>query len=294
MRLYQILSVYSKCDHFYLDTRVYNEICGKNSKDTTLEDIDAIFAANEKTFVNFSNELVFSFKSSYDMFRLYQLPARHAGSILKVKDIIKKVTGKKLCSLLLVGSYARNMASETSDYDFLAICDEKIKHIQNQDGKKIEVISYTTEEFKNALSEEDEFVLWGLKYGLLLYDNDYLRYFFPSRDNTFFKLKKRKKDLLERLVYRASLSISSQNISAMSVRIDDLKKQIMRSSVIALDCIPKSSPEIPEQFKKSINNGELADEIIRIETTKYIAEQQFEESFKTLRKFYFTWLRDRL
>ncbi|MDY0278818.1 MAG: nucleotidyltransferase domain-containing protein [Acholeplasma sp.] len=293
--LFELFSLYSNSENFNLDASTCSKSCGKyDNYRCFLKSIDAVITADEKTFINFNNELVFSFKKFYDMYNIYQLQYKDYISILKIKDDIKKVAGDKLCSVLLVGSHARNAANERSDYDFLVICDDKNKYNKKINDKKIDIISYTTKEFECAVSDEDEFVLWGIKYGLIIYDVDYLKFYFLFKDAKLLKLKKRKKELLERLVYRTSLTIGSRNTSVMYKRIEDLKTQILRSSIIALGSIPKSSPELPEQFEKNINNAELTEGISSVEIKQDFAEPQLVESFETLRKFYFEWLRERL
>jgi predicted nucleotidyltransferase len=288
------MSLYNKCERFYIEGKFCSEIFIDDRIKSSLININAISTAGDKVFINFENELVFSFKKSYDMLSLYNLHSRHINSILKIRDEIKKISNNKLLSVVLVGSYARNTASETSDYDFLIISDSEIVFKKTEQNKRIEIISYTPSKFENSLLSQDEFIIWGLKYGLVIYDNNYLNKFYPLNETKLQKLKKRKKELLERLVYRTVLSIGSCDTRTISTRIKDLKKQIMRSAIIALDCVPKSSPELPGQFKKCINDTQLSDRIIMIDSKEKFTKYYLMDNIDTLRKFYFEWLRNRL
>lgn len=292
--LRKIVAQYSKSDRFYFNIQAYYDLCETQDKANLLKKINAVYTTTDKAFLNFENELVLSIKKSNDIYNLYNLHESDTKSILAIKNDLKKITKNRLQAVLLVGSYARNTASEKSDYDFLVVSNEKIKYKKIISGKKIEVISYQTDEFIKSLLKEDEFILWGLKYGLILYDNEFLSSFFPLKDTNFIKLKHRKKELLERLVYRAGLSIGIDKTNVTSMRLNELKTQLMRSSIIALNYHPKSSPELSNQFKTYIDNPKITKGIIEITTGRNSTKQQLQESFEKLKTFYFEWLRKQL
>lgn len=292
--IHHIIEFYLENDRFYLTSDELNSACKNEELYSTLHNINAIVTYQNKIFLNFENELIFSIKKSTDIFNLYKLPIADINNILSIKEELINISKNRSYTIILVGSYARNKATENSDYDFIVVADEKIKYKKFSNDKKIEIICYDRPEFKKGITLEDEFILWALKYGLILHDNNFISQYYPTHDSYFSELKTRKKNQLERMVYRTSLSFGSNKINIISKRLNDLKKQIIRSSIIASDKIPKSSPEISQQARQYVFNPNICSMLSKPTAHNNQSYNELKEDFDSLRKYYFEWLRGQL
>jgi len=246
---------------------------------------NAVLEDSRRLFLNFDCNLISSTKKTYDVFKLSELPKESVASIRQIVDAIKQDLKSNLKNITLVGSQARNLASSGSDYDFLIISRRKLEYRRYEVERSVDILQYTPAQFKKSLSKDDEFALWALKYGLTLYDNDYIEQCYPKKLVSFEELKKRKKQLLERLIYRTHLAFGSDRVSIISKRLKKLNSQVLRSAIIARGGIPRSAREIEAQFFEGVDVLFEIDQF-EFDDSNWNSLEDLESAFECIKSFY--------
>lgn len=266
-----------------------------NEELSLLQRIRAVGVSGNKIYLDFSNQLVYSTRLYLDSLDLY---SRHPSTLADILSARKSIIGRSstnILSIILVGSYARGTESPSSDTDFVVISRRPLKRIKPQ-HKPADIIRYSPTQFTSSVYAGDEFVLWGLKYGLIVFDAFYLQKNFLAEGAQLQGLIARKNSTIERLIYSIVLGLSTERWNILGPRIADLYNQILRLSILCNGEIPLSAKELFTQFK------EIKQQWARVpkfsDHNKLGLAQKDRATllqlFFSLKEFYYSSLRDRV
>lgn len=182
----------------------------------------------------------------------------------KIVDLLLRKY-KSIKAIILIGSAARNLTTEKSDIDFLIISTRRIKKIKihSNIGLKLDFILRTTKKFRNAYKNiDDELVIWSVKYGVVLYDNNFIRPFFNILPFNEAKTIVNKKKIMI-IKYIDFLLNNSSILSDRTFSENTMKIYYFLLRLILLNngYIPKSKNELYLQLKNKNMNIQIVEEL---------------------------------
>lgn len=194
-----------------------------------------------------------------------------------IKEVSSQITNKykSIKSIILIGSVSRNLNTIDSDFDFLVISSRKIKKIKIKKLKdyKLDFILKTTEEFKNEYNNNSELILWSLKYGIPLYNDNFLHKYrdynkFKNFKNiVIFKLQQIKKYI--DFIFEYEEILEEEDILYYFKKI---YYYLLRLYLYKNNFIPKSKPELLKQ----ISEHNLKDNLI-LSISDYLNKDKIEK-----------------
>ncbi len=145
-----------------------------------LEKKGIVIESNGTYKINFSNDISWAIKRLNDANKLYSLPENIKN---KIKEIIRKAVlffSWDLLVILVFGSSASMEIKKESDIDFFIILKEKRGGFLNSltsEDKNFNFIENDFEEFQGGYRSGDDFIVSILKNHILLFGEDYIRFF---------------------------------------------------------------------------------------------------------------------
>lgn len=260
-----------------------------------LQRIGAVGIRGDDIYLDFSNQLVYSTRLYLDSLDLYSRHPSALADILSAKNSIIGRSSTNILSIILVGSYARGTESQSSDTDFVVISRRPIKRIKYH-HKPTDIIRYSPIQFISSVYTGDEFALWSLKYGLILFDAFYLQKNFLAEGAQLKDLRSRKLAAIEGLIYSIGLGLSTERWNILGPRITDLYNQILRLSILCSGEIPLSAKELYAQFNKSKQQWDRVPEFTDHNNVRFAQTDSATllQLFFSLKEFYYSALRDRV
>lgn len=246
----------------------------------------------EKDFVyiNFSKKSNIYLKNLVDQLIFEKIDNNLQNEILFIKKELMKMNKNKIFTIFLIGSVARNTYKENSDIDIVVFhSGERIdipKFIISK--KKVQIISYNKEELKSKLYD-DEILIWTLKYGLLLYDKNFIfdGFIIKNDDIKIKKLIINKKIQIENLfiTFERFIEIKSKDKEVLFIILNKLKHLISRYLILLENKIPTSKHELKKElidYKKYTKFIDIYNEIDNANSSMQIVEIYFK-----LKKYFF-------
>lgn len=114
----------------------------------------------------------FRFKLWHDAERLYQLDNKDRGDVLDIVNHARHSLGDSLLCLWLVGSAAHSTLLSTSDFDFLAVVQERTLY-HTTASRDVNFVTLTEAEFRDRFDGRDAFLLSALHYGIVMFDREF-------------------------------------------------------------------------------------------------------------------------
>lgn len=130
----------------------------------------------KEIYINFNLESNVLLKKLIDQIKFERIDLKRQKEILYIKNLLLKENRNKIFSIFVTGSVARNTHNNDSDIDIVVIhSGEKIvrpKVVNNI--FKIQLITFSKEAFSLQYLDDQELLIWTLKFGLLIYDKNYI------------------------------------------------------------------------------------------------------------------------
>lgn len=233
-------------------------------------------------FVNFKNDKLYEAKIKDDQRLISTFCGKEFKQVLSELLTCHKAN---LSAIIVVGSFARGVASESSDLDLIIISKKRIRPKElscMHSTSQCDFISYSAEVFEKNIQLGNEFALWALKYGLVYFDRDFLQSLFPDHHVSCNAAFLAKIILLEKLFYQLRLSLYRQRSHIAKKKLDTIIKHMIRLELLKKDLLPKSSPELREQFL-SISGSKLLLEEVDGLLCKADYDHAYQYLFKTFR-----------
>lgn len=246
------------CSNIFSSTsyKKYDEFLISEIIDTKYSDMlikkKYLILENDKIYLNFQNEFISSYKKTYDIYKFQLLNYSTQEEIINVRDSILNEFKNRITSIILIGSAARNKLTLESDLDIIVVADDRIKKRLRDKLQvyKIEIQSYTKENFDYLFNENEEIILWAIKYGLILYDNNFIfKYYYQNKLNIGHRTIMNKRKLIEMLISDITNNLDIP-LSRIKFKIDRFVYQCARLFLIMQDIMPLSRNEIADQIEK--------------------------------------------
>lgn len=225
----------------------------RNEVDLLIEQ-KTLIQKNNDLFINFDKKSLIYLKKLVDQMKFEQIDLKLQNEILFIKNILFKEYRNRIFSIFVVGSTARNTSNLDSDLDILVIhSGEKIvlpkiaNHIIN-----IQVITYTTEKFSLEKLEDSELLIWALKYGLLIYDKNFIFkkvQAFRSLDyhNQIIQKKRVQIDYMCN-TFEVMLKSENENMKNTLDMLNKILHLVSRYIILLNGVFPLSRPELKKQI----------------------------------------------
>ncbi|MBE1446139.1 nucleotidyltransferase domain-containing protein [Paenibacillus sp. OAS669] len=206
----------------------------------------------EKIGLDFSNPLIGNAKITSDWLKLYKVcDALLYSEIVRIVNqlLLDKVS---IVSILLVGSVARGLYSEKSDVDIIVILNKKVKTDKlayKSVFRDINIVYRLKKQFHEAYLEGKEFFIWAIKYGLLLFDKNYIVNYYQNPINKIKKDEMQNKfSYINIIVPRIYDALLGNDLALGRKYIKKLIIQTARIILISKELVPKSRPELDKQL----------------------------------------------
>ncbi|WP_164702515.1 nucleotidyltransferase domain-containing protein [Aliarcobacter cryaerophilus] len=173
--------------------------------------------------------------------------------ILFIKKELIKINKNKIFTMFLIGSVARNTYNENSDIDIVIIHSGEEINIPKFiiSNKKVQIISYNKKEVKSKFNS-DEILIWTLKYGILIYDKNFIfnGFIIKNDDITINKLIIKKKMQIENLftTFDKFIELKLKNQEILYPILNKLKYMICRYLILLENKIPTSKHELKQEL----------------------------------------------
>jgi len=220
-----------------------------------------VISENDIVRLNYQNDFIIFLRKAYDIFKIQSLNSSAVIEIMNLRDVILKEKKCNIASIILIGSAARNMLKENSDIDIVLVADGRaIKRITQQlKIYKFELQFYTREAFDRLFKENEEIILWTVKYGLVLFDDNFIfSYYNQFKQNIGMQTIRKKRRLIDLLIRDIKNNLDNSE-KRIKFKIERLIFQCARMYLIMQDIIPLSRQEIPSQI--GITSPRLANKI---------------------------------
>lgn len=234
-------------------------------------------------YIDYFNSSNRYFKNFIDSVNFEEIDCNLKEEILYLKRYILNLNKNKINAIFLIGSVSRNKFEENSDIDIVLIhSGEKIELPKIFYNRKVQFIKFNN---KNILKDidENEVLVWTLKYGLLIYDKNYV---YNKLVHNPLKINFQKLIFEKRLQIEKTFALIDNLLRKDSLKenklLEDLFKVnhlIKRYIVLCKNDIPKSRPELQNQIKK--NNI-----ILDIELNKFPSHDEIINFYFSLKNFY--------
>lgn len=234
-------------------------------------------------YIDYFNSSNRYFKNFIDSVNFEEIDCNLKEEILYLKKYILNLNKNRIHAIFLIGSVSRNKFEENSDIDIVLIhSGEEIELPKIFYNRKVQFIKFNN---KNILkdTDENEMLIWTLKYGLLIYDRNYV---YNKLVHNPLKINFQKLIFEKRLQIEKTFALIDNLLKKGHLKenelLEDLFKVnhlIKRYVILYKNDIPKSRPELEKQIKK--NNI-----ILDIELDKIPSLDEMINFYFSLKKFY--------
>lgn len=231
------------------------DISEKNNDVDLLVKQKILVQKNNDLFVNFEKKSLIYLKMLVDQFKFEQIDLKLQNEILFIKNLLFKEYRNRIFSVFVIGSTARNVSNSDSDLDLLIIHSGKnitLPSIANR-IVKIQVITYSTKNFSLDKLEDSELLIWALKYGLLIYDKNFIFkkvQAFRSLDyhNQIIQKKRLQIDYMCN-TFEVMLKSNNENKKNILDMLNKILHIISRYIILLNGVFPLSRPELKTQIQ---------------------------------------------
>jgi len=263
------------------------------SEKINYEEFESVFLAKklalisgENIFLNFEHRFIRTLKKARDLYLIETLPPSVRGEIVFVSHNMLTKMKDDISTILLIGSAARGKLGASSDLDFFVILNRALGRdlLGHNKKSRIELQFSTRIGFGRLFRDRDELALWALKYGLIIYDDDYVfDYYLPSELQVGEKTVIKKRRMIQRLIDDIS---DSPNATEKRIRhkLTRLIFQMARYILILNDELPLSRSELPDQLMEYA--PELAKKISEFESKPVWDRDELLRCFYEFRSLY--------
>ncbi len=224
----------------------------------SLVNSNILIKESNKIYINFNYQSNVYLKKLIDQTKFEQIDQKLQKEILYINNLLFKENRNKIFSIFLIGSVARNTYSDSSDLDLVIIhSGDKIK-LPSLVNKMIQVqfITYSKTDFRLKNIERDEILIWALKYGLLIYDRNYLfkKTNAYTQHNDSIILKKRSQIDYICNTFETMLNEKTEYTKGMYSVLAKLLHLVSRYIILINEDFPLSRPELKDQVQQYDNN----------------------------------------
>ncbi len=220
-----------------------------------LQDKNVICRDGNYIYINFDKKSNIFLKKLADEMSFEEIDLNIRNEVLLAKRSLLSLNKNRVLSVILIGSVSRNMYNKKSDIDLIVFHsgEELIlpKFVNNI--KNIQFIPYSTKNFINSSTYDDEILIWGLKYGLIIYDRNYIfrQSIVINRDKSIDSIVLKKREQIEYMCgvfeHMVDDQFSSNELNKILVKIAHL---FMRYIVL----INRDFPLSKHELKKQVSN----------------------------------------
>jgi predicted nucleotidyltransferase len=242
--------------------------------------------------LNQESELTKKLLMLYHEKKLQELPEEFK---IYIQRLRRKLEGRKILSVVLFGSVAKNRAGEMSDIDLLIIHggkfnDERLRNVFENYSRYIQIIDFSSQEFEKNYRDGHELIVNMLNDGIIVYDNNfYYNYLFKP-------LPKPTKDYIERILKDSEKRLDEFMEFYRKVKKPEIAKtslylvlsRLTTAMLLLNHHIPQSKKGI-KNFLEKVKERELAH---LLEKTRKIwdgedivlSKEQIEKAINTIRE----------
>ncbi|MFW0702357.1 nucleotidyltransferase domain-containing protein [Aliarcobacter butzleri] len=243
---------------------------------------------DEYIYINYSKLSNRNFKNFVDSIAFEEIEYNLKMEIIHLKKYIINLNRNKIRAIFLIGSVSRNKFEKDSDIDLVIIhSGEEINLPNVYNVRRVQFIKFPNKGILKKLNS-NEILIWTLKYGILIYDNNYVynkliqNPLIVNFDNL----------ILEKRLHIEKTFALIDNILKKEILKNDLYDEIFKINhlleryiILCTDNIPKSRPELREQMKE--NNITLD-----IKFDKSFTYNELISVYFSLKKFYKNFIRN--
>ena len=208
--------------------------------------------------MSFQSEFISKLKRKRDLSLILLLGPQVVKELMLIRERLLQRWKGKILSIILIGSLARDKMRPSSDIDLLLVTKHGSVKRVDCDGLKVQVQSFLSDEFDRLFMEGDELVLWTLKYGLILHDEDFVFKYYSHGPT---KIGEKSISVKTRMIHRLVSDIGNSGeipTARLRVKIFRLIFQGARLTLILHGEIPLSRWELAGQLRKySVNFSKL-------------------------------------
>lgn len=151
-------------------------------------------------------------------------------------------------AVILIGSFARGMATSQSDVDLLLIADTTVA--VEHTASALHVQSFSTKEFRSKLQDGDDFALWSIRYGIPVVSSNIWNSLIARPEASRWPDWKRKiGHSLRRLVLGAEM-LRIGDTDAAREELLYAASHVGRAILLRENVFPLSRPEMITQLKE--------------------------------------------
>lgn len=214
-----------------------------------------VIKENNQIHINYNLKSNRLFKEYIDQCKFEELDQKLQNEILYIKSLLFKVNKNKIFSIFLIGSIARNTHNVRSDIDLLILhSGEKIKlpEIKNKLYNTQFITHNTKDLFLNGVIN-DEIFIWALKYGLLLYDRNFIFSKIQSiKSLDYFQVTIKKREQIDYMctVFESILKSDYDNYQHLLKTLMKILNLMSRYILLLYGEFPLSRPELKQQVMR--------------------------------------------